>query len=71
MDKVYRPDRDGPKGKPRLMVDPFPGIPMKPPKPKPDPRLGKNLPQFEIDSRNVAGITGPGGRSVDKFYNTY
>ena len=57
-------------GKPPLMVDPYPGKPMRP-KPKPDPRPGKNLPQFEINSRNGSGITGPAGRSVNKIYNTY
>jgi hypothetical protein len=57
------------KRKPPIVVDPPRGGGLeKMPSPRPGSPIGGE-PRYPI--RKDAGITGPGGGSVDKLYNTY
>jgi hypothetical protein len=58
-DKPSKPMRPG---KPPLMVDPYPGKPMRP-KPKPDPRPGIALP----GKYDGGSIRLPGGGGINEY----
>ncbi len=64
--------RPGKPGNPKNPVGPVKPFMKVPPLPHGDPRIAPPLVvDPKIPSRNKPGIVGPGGKSVNKIYNTY